>query len=1296
MTYLTKFDSKSARVKGLAFHPKRPWILSSLHTGVIQLWDYRACTLIDKFEEHEGPVRGIDFHKNQPLFVSGGDDYKIKVWNYKHRKCLFTLLGHLDYIRTTYFHHEHPWILSASDDQTIRIWNWQSRTPACVLTGHSHYVMCAQFHPKEDLVVSASLDQTVRIWDISGFRKKNVAPTSMTGLEEQMRYLTGGSGHGGSSSPIGGNAELFGTADAVVKHVLEGHDRGVNWVAFHPTLPIVVSASDDRHIRLWRVTETKAWTLDTLRGHVNNVSCVLFHPKQDLLLSNSEDKSIRVWDLAKRTCVSTIRRDNDRFWVLAAHPTLSLFAAGHDEGMVVFKLERERPAFTIYKDLLFYVKGKVLRRLDFNTKKDSPVLQLKDGRGIPFAVAFNHIENAVVISSRPQFSDAKSSSNGTTANVVYDLYILPKVEEGSTPGQVDSRGGPGSCAVWVGRNKFAVLESPGVIAIRNLTNERVKKIELTSVDSLFYAGTGNLLVRDPSSLSIYSLASGRSVSTLKNTKPIRQAVWSPDGQYVAFFSKMFLYLCDRQMEIKASIHETVRIKSGAWEEEGVFIYTTSTHIKYSLLNGDHGIIRTLDLPIYITTARGNSVFCLDRDCQPKVLSIDPTEYRFKLALVNRRYEEVLHMVRNANLIGQAIIGYLEEKGYPEVALHFVKDTRTRFSLAMDCGQLEVGLEAARALDDKVCWERLGESALRQGNLSVLEMAYQRTKNFSKLTFLYLIAGNLEKLRKMMKIAEIRRDFSKQYQIALLLGDVPECIKVLKSCHRNSLAYLTAATFGLSTEASDLAAQLVQEHTAKQGVEPRLPEVNPSAKLLVPSPPVSDGLTQVSANGELNDNLSGPKANWPTLAVHKDFFEAAFSTRNKTLEDSTPQGPRITLTAKEGAALDLGDVEGANWDDDNDLGAVERDIFADAAEDGELGGGASEGEEGGWDIDQDLDLPPEVLATVEDKPGTSATGVNSVFVEPVPGRSAASYWTENSNFVVDQVCAGNWTQAMSLLNQQVGVVDFSLYKPIFQSIFAASRLALPGIQNTPTVSVYPQRNWANLRNDFAPGLPAVPVRLDTLLARLQTAYQLTTKAKFAEAVDRFREIMLLVPLLVVENSTEESEAKSLLLICREYIVGLQMEMTRKSLPRDTDQDKVRNVELACYFTHMKLELPHMVLTLRTAVNLLFKIKNYRLAALMARRLLDLAPPTEVAEQTRKILKVCDANPTDAFQLSYDPRNPFEVCAASYTPVYRGEECVRDPLTNACYLPKWKGTLCRVTKVTEVGLVCSGLRINLNAR
>ena len=60
-----------------------------------------------------------------------------------------------------------------------------------------------------------------------------------------------------------------------------------------------------------------------------------------------------------------------------------------------------------------------------------------------------------------------------------------------------------------------------------------------------------------------------------------------------------------------------------------------------------------------------------------------------MALVKRNYGEVLKMVRNTKLVGQSIIAYLQQKGYPEVALHFVKDDNTKFSLALECGDIEV-------------------------------------------------------------------------------------------------------------------------------------------------------------------------------------------------------------------------------------------------------------------------------------------------------------------------------------------------------------------------------------------------------------------------------------------------------------------------------------------------------------------------------------------------------------------------------------------------------------------------------
>ena len=42
------------------------------------------------------------------------------------------------------------------------------------------------------------------------------------------------------------------------------------------------------------------------------------------------------------------------------------------------------------------------------------------------------------------------------------------------------------------------------------------------------------------------------------------------------------------------------VQSAAWDDHGVLVYTTLNHIKYCLPNGDSGIIRTLDVPVYIT------------------------------------------------------------------------------------------------------------------------------------------------------------------------------------------------------------------------------------------------------------------------------------------------------------------------------------------------------------------------------------------------------------------------------------------------------------------------------------------------------------------------------------------------------------------------------------------------------------------------------------------------------------------------------------------------------------------------
>lgn len=140
---------------------------------------------------------------------------------------------------------------------------------------------------------------------------------------------------------------------------------------------------------------------------------------------------------------------------------------------------------------------------------------------------------------------------------------------------------------------------------------------------------------------------------------------------------------------------------------------------------DTGVICTLDNPVYLMHVKGCTMHCLDWSARLRTIMIDPTEYRCKLALLRNNHEEMLHIIRTSNLIGQGIIAYLQQKGFPEIslsffllpsqkkpawsieqvadvccvgwiALHFMDDKKTRFDLAIECGNLDVALETATA------------------------------------------------------------------------------------------------------------------------------------------------------------------------------------------------------------------------------------------------------------------------------------------------------------------------------------------------------------------------------------------------------------------------------------------------------------------------------------------------------------------------------------------------------------------------------------------------------------------------
>jgi len=79
--------------------------------------------------------------------------------------------------------------------------------------------------------------------------------------------------------------------------------------------------------------------------------------------------------------------------------------AGRDSGMIVFKLERERPAYAVHGTTLFYVKERYLRTYDFANARDNPLISIRrpgatgTSSAGPRTLSYNPAENAVLLCS---------------------------------------------------------------------------------------------------------------------------------------------------------------------------------------------------------------------------------------------------------------------------------------------------------------------------------------------------------------------------------------------------------------------------------------------------------------------------------------------------------------------------------------------------------------------------------------------------------------------------------------------------------------------------------------------------------------------------------------------------------------------------------------------------------------------------------------------------------------------------------------------------------------------------------
>ncbi|XP_034273865.1 striatin-3 isoform X3 [Pantherophis guttatus] len=314
-------------VRALAFHPVEPVLVTASEDHTLKLWNLQKTVPAKKsasldvepiytFRAHIGPVLSLAISSNGEQCFSGGIDATIQWWNmpspnvdpydtYEPNVLAGTLIAHTDAVWDLAYSGIKNHLLSCSADGSVRLWNPPEKvTCICTYNGNREYgiptsvdfIGCDPAH----MVTSFSTGNTV-IYDLE-------TSQSLVMLSSQTDSGLQSSNH-------------------------------INRVVSHPTLPVTITAHEDRHIKFFDNKTGKM--IHSMVAHLDAVTSLAVDPNGIYLMSGSHDCSIRLWNLDSKTCVQEItahrKKLDESIYDVAFHPSKAYIAsAGADALAKVF------------------------------------------------------------------------------------------------------------------------------------------------------------------------------------------------------------------------------------------------------------------------------------------------------------------------------------------------------------------------------------------------------------------------------------------------------------------------------------------------------------------------------------------------------------------------------------------------------------------------------------------------------------------------------------------------------------------------------------------------------------------------------------------------------------------------------------------------------------------------------------------------------------------------------------------------------------------------------------------------
>ncbi|XP_040902723.1 coatomer subunit beta'-like isoform X2 [Toxotes jaculatrix] len=752
-----KLTARSDRVKSVDLHPTETWMLVSLYSGSLVVWNHETQTMVKTFELCELPVRVAKFVARKHWVIAGADDMQIRVFNYNTLEKVHIFEAHSDYIRCIAVHPTQPYILTSSDDMLIKLWDWD-RKWACsqVFEGHTHYVMQIVINPKDNnQFASASLDRTIKVWQL------------------------------GSKTP---------------NFTLEGHEKGVNCIDYYSggDKPYLISGADDRLVKIWDYQNKTC--VQTLEGHAQNVTCVSFHPELPIILTGSEDGTVRVWHSNTYRLENTLNYGMERVWCICGQVGSNSVALGYDEGSIIIKLGREEPAMSMDSGgKVMWARHSEVQQANLKAMGEA---EIRDGERLALGV-----KDMGSCEIYPQ--TIQHSPNGRFVVVCgdgeYIIYTAVALRNKSF--------GSAQEFVWAhDSSQYGIREGNSMVKIfKNFKEKKAFKPDF-GTEGIF--GGFLLGVRSNSGLAFYDWESAELVRRIE-IQP-KHIFWSDSGELVciatdeSFF--VLRYLPERVSAAQESKEETSEdgiedafevlgevpevVKTGVWVGD-CFIYTSSVNRLNYYVGGEIITIAHMDRTMYLLgyIPKDDRLYLGDKELNVISYSLLLSVLEYQTAVMRRDFstaDKVLPTIPKEQRT--RVANFLEKQGFRQQALAVSTDPEHKFELALQLGELKIAYQLALEAESEQKWKQLAELATTKCQFSLAQECLHQAQDYGGLLLLATASGNTDMVGKLAEGAERDGKTNVAFLTYFMQGRLDKCLDLLIKTDRLPEAAFLARTY----------------------------------------------------------------------------------------------------------------------------------------------------------------------------------------------------------------------------------------------------------------------------------------------------------------------------------------------------------------------------------------------------------------------------------------------------------------------------------------------------------------------